>query len=286
MAYQSLILERDDCVAVVTLNRPEKLNAIDQHLHLEMVQVCHELAQDDDIRAVVWTGAGRGFSSGADLTSPERTGGERRGPRPVETSNLAGRGPSQELGSRQERLDEFGWVGRQAVAVSRELGKPTIAAVNGVAAGAGMSLALACDLRVGTVNSRFKTVFIERSLSPDSGMSYFLPRIVGMSRACDLLYTSRMVDSEEAYRIGLLDRMSEPENLLGDARDLAREIAFWPPVAMEMTRRVLQHSLESTLEEQLKYERHGLIFAQRAPHDVAEARDSFRERRSPNFTGE
>jgi 2-(1,2-epoxy-1,2-dihydrophenyl)acetyl-CoA isomerase len=266
MAYQSLILERDDNVAVVTLNRPGKLNAIDQHLHLEMMQVCQELSRDDDIRAVVWTGAGRGFSSGADLTSPDRKVGE--------------------LGSRQGRLDEFGWVGRQAMAVSRDLGKPTIAAVNGVAAGAGMSLALACDLRVGTVNSRFKTVFIERSLSPDSGMSYFLPRIVGMSRACDLLYTSRMVDSEEAHRIGLLDRMSEPENLLGDALALAREIAFWPPVAMEMTRRVLQHSLESTLEEQLKYERHGLIFAQRAPHDVSEARDSFRERRPPNFTGE
>ena len=265
MAYHSLVLERDEHIAVVTLDRPDKLNAIDQQLHREMMQVCQELSQDDDVRAVVWTGAGRGFSSGADLTSPDRD--------------------NREEPDRQKRLDEYGWVGRQAMAIARGLGKPTVAAVNGVAVGAGMSLALACDLRVGTANSRFKTVFIERSLSPDSGMSYFLPRIVGMSRACDLLYTSRMVDAAEAYRIGLLDRLSEPENLLGDAKELARQIAFWPPVAMEMTRRVLQHSLESTLEEQLKYERHGLIFAQRAPHDVAEARDSFREKRQPNFTG-
>ena len=149
-----------------------------------------------------------------------------------------------------------------------------------------MSLALACDLRVGSDSSQFKTVFIERSLSPDSGMSYFLPRIVGVSRAFDLLSTSRVVDGGEAYRIGLLDRLVSVDDLLSAAGELARDIAFWPPVAMQMTKRVLQHSLESNLEEQLKYERHGLIFSRRAPHDVEEARASFRERRPPKFTGE
>ena len=112
-------------------------------------------------------GPGRGFCSGADLTAAR---------------------PRGEDASRAERLDEYNWVGRQAVMVYRELDKPTIAAVNGVAAGAGMGLALACDLRVGCENTRFKTVFIERSLSPDSGLSWFLPRIVGISRAFDLVY--------------------------------------------------------------------------------------------------
>jgi 2-(1,2-epoxy-1,2-dihydrophenyl)acetyl-CoA isomerase len=171
------------------------------------------------------------------------------------------------------------------MAIYRTLDKPIIAAVNGVAAGAGMSIALACDLRVGSEHTRFKTVFIERSLSPDTGMSFFLPRIVGYSRACDLVFTSRFVEAEEAYRMGLLDRLVPGDRLLDEAVDLATQIASWPPVAMQATRRVLQQSMESTLEEQLRHESFGLIFAQRAPHDVQEAQDSFLERRSPQFTG-
>ena len=265
MPFQNLLLEKDNNIAVVTLNRPEKLNAISRDLHQEMMQVCRELRDDDGIRVVIWTGAGRGFCSGVDLTASRDT---------------------PELPGRPERLDEFGWVGRQAMMVYQELNKPTIAAVNGVAVGAGMSLALACDMRVGCENTRFKTVFIERNLSPDSGMSYFLPRIVGASRAFDLVFTSRNVDSEEAYRIGLLDRLTTADRLLDEAKELARQVAFWPPLAIQMSKRVLQHSLESTLEEQLRYETHGIVFARRSAHDVAEAADSFRERRPPHFTGE
>ena len=265
MAYESLTLERDGHAAIITLNRPDKLNAIDRHLHREMMQACEEARDDDNVRAVIFTGTGRGFSSGADLTGVR---------------------PNSDEPARNERLDEYNWVGRQALMVYRDLNKPTIAAVNGVAAGAGMGLALACDMRVGCENSRFKTVFIERSLSPDSGLSWFLPRIVGSSRAFDLVYTSRAVDAEEAYRIGLLDRLTTAENLLGEAVDLANQIAFWPPVAMQMSKRAMQRSLDVDLDDQLRYETHSIVFARRAPHDVAEAAASFRERRPPHFTGE
>ena len=265
MQYENLTLEQDEAISVVTLNRPEKLNAISRDLHEEILQVCDELSQDDDVRVVIWTGAGRGFCSGADLSGGSLIG---------------------ELQSRYERLDEYLWVGRQAMAVYERLDKPTICAVNGIAAGAGMSLALACDMRVGCENSGFKTVFIERSLSPDSGMSYFLPRIVGTSRAFDLLYTSRTVGAEEAHRIGLLDRLTTFDMLLDEAKAVAKQIALWPPLAMQMTKRVLQHSLESPFEEQLKYESHGLILARRAPKDAEEAAASFRERRQPRFTGQ
>jgi 2-(1,2-epoxy-1,2-dihydrophenyl)acetyl-CoA isomerase len=180
----------------------------------------------------------------------------------------------------------YGWVGRLAMAVYHTLDKPVIAAVNGVAAGAGMSLALACDMRVGTEHTRFKTVFIERSLSPDTGMSFFLPRIVGYGRACDLVYTSRFVEAEEAHRIGLLDRLVPAARLLEEALQLARQIGSWPPVAMQAARRVLQQSMESTLEEQLRNESFGLLLARRAPHDAQEARDAFLERRPPRFTGQ
>ena len=265
MSYENLSIERDDLIAVVTLNRPEKLNAINRALHLEMMDACKELRDDDGVRVVIFTGAGRGFCSGADLTSDRST---------------------TEQPSRGERLDEYNWVGRQAMMVYRGLDKPTIAAVNGVAAGAGMGLALACDMRVGCENTRFKTVFIERSLSPDSGLSYFLPRIVGISRAFDLVFTSRNVDAHEAYRLGLLDRLTTSENLLAEARELARQIACWPPVAMQMSKRALQRSMDTDLDDQLEYETHSIVFARRAPHDVAEAAASFRERRPPIFTGE
>src|SRR5881227_3978426 len=132
LTYNHLTVERRDRVAVVTLNRPDKLNALDAILRDEILAVCQELGEDDDVRAVVVTGAGRGFCSGVDLT------GARPGAR-EQTQN--------------ERLDELGWVGRQALAVYG-LDKPTIAAVNGVAAGAGMSLALACDMRVGDHTTR------------------------------------------------------------------------------------------------------------------------------------
>ncbi len=265
MGYDNLRVDRDGQIALVTLNRPEKLNAIDRHLHHDMMEACAELRDDDGVRVVVFTGEGRGFCSGADLT---------------------GARPNDEHASRGERLDEYNWVGRQALMVYRDLNKPTIAAVNGVAAGAGMGLALACDMRVGCENTRFKTVFIERSLSPDSGLSYFLPRIIGSSRAFDLVFTSRTVDAEEAFRLGLLDRLTSSENLLGEAMDLAGQIAMWPPVAMQMSKRALQRSLDTTLDDQLQYETHSIVFARRAPHDVAEAAASFRERRPPVFTGE
>ncbi len=265
MSYDNLTLDRHENVAVITLDRPEKLNALSRDLQNEMRAAAAEVKADDSVRAVIWTGRGRGFCSGADLT----------GGRPGDDSM-----PPQE-----DRLDEMGWVGRQAMAIYH-LDKPTIAAVNGVAAGAGMSLALGCDMRVGNKDARFKTVFIERSLSPDSGMSFFLPRIVGYSRAADLIYTSRAVDAQEAYRIGLLDRLWEEGDLVGQAVDLANEIAVWPPMAMRSAKRVLQHNMHVGLEEALRYETAGLGFARKAPHDVAESRATFVERRKPNFTGE
>lgn len=263
MTYEHLRVERDGHVAVVTLNRPDKLNAISRAAHREIVHVCDELRDDDGIRAIIWTGAGRGFCSGADLTAP-----------PVDAPEP----------SHAERLDEYGWVGAQATAVYR-LDKPTIAAVNGIAAGAGMSLALACDLRVGSDAARFKVVFIERNLSPDSGLSYFLPRIVGYSRAADLIYTSRTVDAEESYRLGLLDRLVPAEALLTEARTLAHTIAAWPPLAMRMSKRVLQSSMDQPLDRQLRYEHTALGFGRRATNDAREAAASFREKRKPQFTG-
>lgn len=266
MSEQVLLIEKEDKVAWLTLNRPSTLNALNKELQDALMVACQELRDDDEVWAVILTGAGRGFCSGVDLKD-----------RPQET---------EEVPPRQERLDVLHWMGRLALAVYVQLDKPIIAAVNGVAAGAGMSLALACDLRVGSEKTRFKVVFPERSLSPDTGMSFFLPRIVGYSRACDLIYTSRSVEAEEAYRIGLLDRLVPSDELLIEARRLADQIVQWPPMAMQATRRVLQQAMTaSSLEEQLRNESYGLVLARRAPHDMKEQRDSFLEKRPPKFTG-
>jgi len=258
-----LQLETDGYTAVLTLDRPEKLNALSPSLRDALTAALDEVRRKDEIRAVIITGAGRGFCSGADLTGPR---------------------PDAEAPDQNELLDELGWVGRQAMSVYR-LDKPVIAAVNGVAAGAGMSLALACDLRVGSEKSRFKSVFIERNLSPDSGLSFFLPRIVGQSRAADLIYTSRAVGAEEAYRIGLLDRLVAHDALMDTALELAAEMCQWPPLALRSSKRVLQHSLEADLETALRYEMTGLSYARKAKNDARESLAAFREKRKPDYTG-
>jgi len=147
-----------------------------------------------------------------------------------------------------------------------------------------MSLALSCDVRVGSPDARFRTVFAERGLSPDSGMSWFLPRIVGYSRAADLVFTSRDVDAEEAYRIGLLDRLVTGD-VVKAAVELAGQMASLPPMAVRSAKRVLQHNLEVGLVDGLHYEMAGLGYARRAPNDAREAMLSWRERRPPRFTG-
>ena len=268
MEYENLTFERrgeDGRIALVTLNRPEKLNALSRGLQEDTRAACAEVGADDSIRAMVVTGAGRGFCSGADLTGPR-----------VERDGV----PPQ-----NERLDEMGWVGKQALAFYN-LDKPTIAAVNGYAAGAGMSLSLACDMRVGSEHSRFRAMFVERSLSPDSGMSFFLPNIIGYSRAFDLITTARGVDADEAHRIGLLDRLVAADDLVDEAVTLADQIAFWPPMAIRSAKRTIQRNLSVTLEQALLNERLGLITSRIAPHDAKESGLSFREKRPPKFTGE
>lgn len=263
MDYQALILEQNEHVATVTLNRPDSLNSLDATLRQEILDVCERLRNDDTVRAVVFTGAGRGFCSGA---------------------HLSGSGPQQAEPDWNTMKDEYGWVGRQAMAVYH-IDKPTIAAVNGVAAGAGMSLALACDMRVGSAQSRFKTVFIERALSPDAGMSYFLPRLIGQGNALDLVLTSRAVDGDEALRLGLLQRMVEPDRLLEEAQQIGATVAAHPPLAAQMSKRAIQHSLDAEFEQQLRYETRAIALARNAKEDMAESARAFAEKRTPTYTG-
>ncbi len=265
MTYRHLILDLDPGrhVATITLNKPERLNAIDQDDKRDLLEVIDRIQRDDDIWVAVWTGAGRGFCSGADLQGPAPDEGDK---------------PLNEL------LDEDSWIARQGKALYA-VDKPMIAAVNGVAAGAGFSLALCCDMRVGCEHSRFVTIFQERSLPPEGGMSFLLARIVGLGRAMDLALTSRRVEADEAYRIGLLDRLVPSAELLPAAQALADRICQLPPAAVRVSKRAIQLGAESSFTESVANEtRYGGV-ARRARADAEESVRAFAERRKPIFRG-
>jgi enoyl-CoA hydratase/carnithine racemase len=270
--YDAIQYEIRGQVAVLTLNRPERLNAISATLRSEVHQAVGRAREDDEVRALVIIGQGKGFCSGADLMGGADRAAAGLPPGPPPPTNQT------------ERLDEMSWVGRWAK-LFYTFDKPLIGAINGVAAGAGMSMALACDVRIGSENARFKTVFVERNLSPDSGMSFFLPRIVGYANAADLIFTSRNVDAQEAHRIGLLNRIVPEGRLLDEAVAYAEEMAQWPPLAIRSAKRVLQYSMEKEIDDALRYEHVGLGFARKAVNDAKESRAAFLEKRKGVYTG-
>ena len=266
--WEHILWERRGQVGVLTLNKPDRLNALSQAMRDEVAGVLEAAHADDDLRCLVLTGAGRGFCSGADLQ--------------------AGAAVMAEGGivrkDQNERIDGLGWVGRWA-SMWAQFDKPVIGAINGVAAGAGLSTALACDVRIGSEHARFKSVFIERNLSPDSGLSFFLPRVVGYAAAADMIFTSRAVGADEALRLGLLNRVVAADALVDVAVAYAEEMAGWPPLALRMSKRVLQHNQDAGLDDALRYETLGLEFSRRARNDVQESQAAFREKRKGVYTG-
>jgi 2-(1,2-epoxy-1,2-dihydrophenyl)acetyl-CoA isomerase len=263
-----LLVEQRGAVRLITFNRPERMNALGGGMVQALLAAFEEAAGDDATGALVITGAGRGFCAGADLSNGGPAGRADRGD--------GGR-------SRRQRIDPLGAAGRTVLAL-RGMEKPVIAAVNGVAAGAGFGLATACDLRLASTEARFSTIFIKRGLAPDFGSSYFLPRIVGISVATEMFLTGRMLDAAEAARIGLVSRVLPPERLLKEALLLAEEIAAGPPLALQYTHRALSRSLENSLEEQLTLEWAGQSVCL-ASEDAREGIAAWAERRAPVWKG-
>jgi 2-(1,2-epoxy-1,2-dihydrophenyl)acetyl-CoA isomerase len=166
----------------------------------------------------------------------------------------------------------------------RDAAKPVIAAVNGAAAGAGMNLALGCDIRLASTAAKFTQAFVKRGLHPDWGGTYFLPRLVGMAKACELIFTGEIIDAQEALRLGIVNAVYSPEELMPAAYELARKIAAGPPVAIRLAKRALYHSEETDLRGALEFE----TFAQNVCSETEDAREGIRafvEKRAPSFKG-
>jgi len=268
--YEKLVYERNDGVELVTLNRPDRLNAISPSLAHELLDVVERSARDDESRVLVVTGSGRAFCAGADLVA----GAEERG-------------LDRELDERDGyRRMLQGPIGHWGVLYSAlgQYPKPMIAAVNGIAAGAGLSLALAADIRIASTEARFISIFARRGLVPDTGTSYHLPQLIGRGRAIEMMLTGDEVDAATADKWGLVNRVVPPEQLLDEAMQLAKRLASGPTVALELTKRLVNDVTRGDLDRQLQNEAWaGTRVAQ--SEDAGEGRQSFIERREPNWTG-
>ncbi len=228
------IVERVDGVMVIRFNRAEKMNAMGGTLIPELNEAIDEGRRDDRVRAFVVTGEGRAWCAGADLSA-------------------MGSGEQDENSQRYRALDALGDAGRTIQNIYRA-DKPTIAAVNGVTVGGGFGLCGAFDIRIASEEARFSTMFIKRALSPDFGLSWFLPRLVGNERAAELFYTGRMVQADEAKELGIVSKVVPADKLMDETMEFAREVAKQPPSALTFTRRALQHQELSTLDEHLAFE--------------------------------
>ncbi|MBI2958629.1 MAG: enoyl-CoA hydratase/isomerase family protein [Chloroflexi bacterium] len=266
-SYADLKLEREGGVAIVTLDRPDVLNALSPAMRYSLVQAIDEVDRDDGIKAMIITGAGRGFCSGADVRATLGTASTRKGPvRPCDGRK--------------------GLLGPTPLPVQRlcRLDKPTIAAVNGVAAGAGLGIALACDMRIAAESARLISLFVRRGLTPDTGVTYFLPRLIGMSKALELMWSGDEVNAAESARLGLVSQVVPDAELMNVARERAERIAKGPSVAIELTKRLAYAGLDTSLSVHLAYEMN-CSYACHATEDFEEGVRSFAEKRKPVFKG-
>lgn len=279
MEYRALLLEKEGHIGIVTLNRPEVGNALSDQMNEEIDTVLRELDRDHDIRAVIITGAGRHFCTGVDLTM--FAGPDRQSESHTEAPATASR-PAEE-GTKETAWGQGTVVG--AVVMMRTMGKPVICAVNGPVAGAGLSLALAADIRIASDKARFSTVFVKRGLALDTGGSFTLPHTVGLPRACELAFTGDSIDAAEADRIGLVNRVVPHDELMTAAKALAKRIATNPPLAVSMTKASLyQGTAETNIIEQMNREMdiQGRLLL---TEDFQEAATAFLEKREPRFKG-
>ena len=252
-----------DGIATARLNRPEKKNALSEEMLRELARVLREAQADPEVRVFIVTGAGDAFCSGGDLTRRAKEG-ESGEPTPL---------------ARKNRLQQG--THRVAFAIE-EFEKPLIAAVNGAAAGAGMDMALMCDLRFAARSARFSEAYIRVGLIPGNGGCYFLPRIVGAAKALELLWTGEFIGAEEALRIGLVNRVCDDERLMHDTLAFATKLANGPPLQQRLIKKLMYQSLRTDLRTSLEMVSSHMAVVQ-STGDYKEAIQAFKEKRTPKI---
>jgi 2-(1,2-epoxy-1,2-dihydrophenyl)acetyl-CoA isomerase len=262
MDYRSAIYQKEGAKVTVTLNRPRALNALNSELVDELLTALRQAAEDSEVKVVILTGAGRAFCFGADLSefSP------RNGPQIREATLLL-------LQKAQE-----------VIRLLAGMAKPTIAALNGFATGLGLDLALACDLRIAVERAKLAEAFISMGLVPDGGGTFFLPRLVGLAKAAEMIFTGEPITSAEAERLGLINQVVSRDNFAKAIESLADKLVGSPPLALGLAKRALWKNLQGDLDSALKIEAQ----SQKAclgSEDHREAVQAFLEKRKPVFLG-
>ncbi len=270
MEYQAIILEKKDNITILTLNRPEKLNALNSQMMTELLDAFHSVDQDDETKVLVITGAGRGFCSGADLSARagsqgSGSGGGERAEKEIEDITLRG-------------------FPREAPLALVGMKKPVIAAINGVAVGGGCTLTLACDIRIASEAARFSIPLTRVGLTLELGSSYFLSRLIGIGKACELIFTGRMIDANEAREIGLVNQVVPADELIETAYEMATSITKAAPLATRISKAGLYQGMSEDLTTQLRWESLALSYLS-ATEDSREAAKAFMEKRDPIFKG-
>jgi 2-(1,2-epoxy-1,2-dihydrophenyl)acetyl-CoA isomerase len=264
---EGMIFTKEEGIATLTLNRPGKLNAITSEMADMLADLAILIDRDDEVKVLIITGSDPGFCSGADMNIPDLVEGEghlmnfvcpRRHPltKPRETCWYA----------------------------LRNMSKPVLAAVNGIAAGAGFTIALECDIRIASENARFGTICIRRGMGWDAGLAYYLPRIVGASKAFELYLSGEIFDAKEAERLGIVSKVVSHNQLMKVTRELATKIANGPSIAIGLAKRLTYQGLEKDLETVAELETHSQRICNQT-YDVREGIKSFLEKREPIFKG-
>lgn len=261
MTYATLLYEVADGVATVTLNRPDVRNAFNDQMAEDLQAALKAAERDAAVRCLVLTGVGAGFSAGQDLGA------------------IRARGES--VSFREHLQNTY----HPIVSKLASIEKPVVAAVNGAAAGAGFGIALACDFRYASDKAKFLMAFSGIGLAPDSGTSFFLPRLVGLGRALELAYTNQVVDAPTALSLGLVNKVLPPDQLLPMTLELARKLAQAPTKGLGLTKRAMNFALTATLPEVLDYETHLQEIAGRTA-DHKEGVAAFLEKRAARFKGQ
>jgi len=266
-----LRFELDEGVGIVTLHRPERLNAVTWDLAADLVQLFRDLRQRDDVRTIVLTGAGRAFCSGGD--AQWISGSDARGMPGLSEVPL----------ERYQRKTPAGPIA-EFTRMIVEVDKPVIAAISGPVMGAGLAFALACDRRIADRTTRMCAAMVRLGFAPDCGITYFLPRVTRLSTALMMVETGRILEADECHREGLIDELVENGEALPRALPYAKELARGPSVAVDLARRFIHKSLTSTLDEMLDYE---AVASTMSAHtaDAREGTAAFVEKRKPAFKG-
>ena len=259
---ENIDVTEDSGIVTITLNRPEKLNAFVGHMRRDLAEALEGAGSDRAVRVVVITGAGRAFCAGGDVQY------------------------MAELIERQD-TEEFSRLlgsARRVVTAIRQMTKPVIAAVNGLASGAGCNLALACDLRIASTAASFSQSFAKIGLHPDWGGTYFLPRLVTPNRACEMFFLGEAIDAAEAERLGIVNRVVAPSELEPVTTELAQRLREAPPISVASAKQAVYRGQSAELEVMLRYETEAQMRCFES-HDGREGVRAFLEKRPPEFTG-